>query len=184
MKPIFTVHAGEYLVGSEIEEQFPDLRVWVPSKDTGIDLLVTTAECRNPVSVQVKFSKDFLGKSVRETISRGIESGGWWTFNRTKIEHSPADYWILVLYQFQHRKYDFVIISPSELLKLYDQLDRPDSIQSYVWVTNAAHQMCWETRGLNRTEQDSVAAGDYQCDIRNLTSNLNNWEPILDHLKR
>ncbi len=26
MKPIFTVHAGEYLVGSEIEEKNPDLR--------------------------------------------------------------------------------------------------------------------------------------------------------------
>jgi hypothetical protein len=35
MKPIFTVHAGEHLVGSKIEENYPNLRVWVPSKDRG-----------------------------------------------------------------------------------------------------------------------------------------------------
>ena len=41
MRPIFTIHAGEYLVATEIEKKFRDLRVWIPSKDIGIDLLVT-----------------------------------------------------------------------------------------------------------------------------------------------
>ena len=41
MKTLFTIHAGEYLVGSEIEKLFKNYRVWIPSKDTGIDLLVT-----------------------------------------------------------------------------------------------------------------------------------------------
>lgn len=41
MRPIFTIHAGEYLVANELERLFPHLRIWVPSKDTGIDLLVT-----------------------------------------------------------------------------------------------------------------------------------------------
>jgi hypothetical protein len=35
MKPIFTVHAGEHLESSEIEENYPNLRVWVSSKDRG-----------------------------------------------------------------------------------------------------------------------------------------------------
>ena len=137
MKPIFTVHAGEYLVASEIEEKFPELRVWVPSKDTGIDLLVTNSSCQNGVSLQVKFSKDFLGKNVRKSISSGIASGGWWTFREQKIRLSPADFWILVLYQFQRRMYDFVIIEPKSLVEIYDELGRGKSIQSYVWVTSA-----------------------------------------------
>ena len=45
MQPLFTIHAGEYLVGSHIEQHLRDpngdkVNVWVPSKDTGIDLLV------------------------------------------------------------------------------------------------------------------------------------------------
>jgi hypothetical protein len=40
MRPIFTVHAGEFLAGQYIEREFKK-NVWVPRKDTGIDLLVT-----------------------------------------------------------------------------------------------------------------------------------------------
>ena len=133
MKPIFTIHAGEYLVASEIEEKFPGLRVWVPSKDTGVDLLVTSADHKKAVSLQVKFSKDFLGRNVRNVISRGVKSGGWSSFKRDKIETSPADYWVLVLYQFQNRSYDFVVIKPSRLLSIYDGLERGKGmIQSHV----------------------------------------------------
>ena len=39
MKPLFTVHAGEYLVGAYIEHFHPRWSVWVPSKDTGIVFL-------------------------------------------------------------------------------------------------------------------------------------------------
>lgn len=179
MKPIFTVHAGEYLVGSEIEEKYPDLRVWVPSKDTGIDLLVTSADCKKSVSLQVKFSKDFLGKSVKDVISKGVKSGGWWTFKREKMATSPADYWILVLYQFQHRAYDFVTIKPSKLLSIYDALERgKGTIQSYVWVTSNNPAMCWETRGLNKLDQEQIAIGAYKNRQRNLTPYLNDWKTI------
>ena len=44
MKPLFTIHAGEYLVGSYIEKHFKKYNVWIPSKDTGIDLLVTNSK--------------------------------------------------------------------------------------------------------------------------------------------
>ena len=179
MRPIFTIHAGEYLVGSEIEEKYPTLRVWVPSKDTGIDLLVTSTDCKKPISLQVKFSKDFLGKSVKNVISKGVKSGGWWTFKRDKIQTSPADYWVLVLYQFQHRSYDFVVIKPSKLLSIYNALDRSkERIQSYVWVTSNKPAMCWETRGLNKLDQAEIAIGAYKNWRRNLTPYLNNWKAI------
>lgn len=59
MKPLFTIHAGEYLVGAHyIERNFPHWKVWLPSKDSGVDLLVTDARNRKTVSLQIKFSKD------------------------------------------------------------------------------------------------------------------------------
>ena len=58
MRPIFTINAGEYLAATEFQKTFRDLQVWIPSKDTGIDLLVTDARQNRVASLQVKFSKD------------------------------------------------------------------------------------------------------------------------------
>ena len=93
MKPIFTIHAGEYLVASHLEEKFKGLQIWLPSSDTGIDLLVTNPKASSQnsiraVSLQVKFSKDFLGN---KGVSSKIKAGGWWTFKHDKIEKSQAD---------------------------------------------------------------------------------------------
>ena len=60
MKPLFTIHAGEYLVGSYIEKKYSNWHLWVPSKDTGIDLLVTNKNNSKTSSIQVKFSKDYV----------------------------------------------------------------------------------------------------------------------------
>ena len=60
MRPLFTVHAGEFLVGQHIERKFKRTNVWVPTKDVGVDLLVTNATSTKAVSLQVKFSRDFL----------------------------------------------------------------------------------------------------------------------------
>jgi len=45
MRPMFTIHAGEYLVGLHLQQRL-GLNVWIPAKDTGIDLLVTGARSR------------------------------------------------------------------------------------------------------------------------------------------
>ncbi|WP_200918008.1 hypothetical protein [Jeongeupia sp. HS-3] len=164
------------MVATKIEENFPDARVWVPSKDDGIDLLVTNREHSKSISLQVKFSKDYLGNNVKPEIAQGIKSGGWWTFNREKIETSPADYWILVTYSFHSRDFDFIFIKPSELVDLYDSLGNRERINSYIWVTKSAQ--CWETRGLGKKEQISIANGTYNDPSRSLTSHLNNWSSI------
>ena len=176
MRPIFTIHAGEYLVATKIEESFPSARVWVPSKDDGIDLLVTDQNCSKSISLQVKFSKDYLGNGVKPEIAEGIKSGGWWTLSRDKISKSPADYWVLVTYSFHSRDFDFLFIKPSELIKLYDSLGNKERINSYVWVTKSGQ--CWETRGLKKKEQFSVAQGNFIDESRNLTKHLNNWSSI------
>ncbi len=177
MRPIFTIHAGEYLVGLSIEELFPDLRVWIPSKDDGIDLLVTNKKCTKTISLQVKFSKDYLAKSVRDEIAIGVRSGGWWSFSPDKIKNSSADFWVLALYQFQGRNLDFVIIKPAELAEIYDKLC-PDvsKIQSYIWVTS--DNKCWETRGLSKQDQSMIAKGEYTNATRNLSELLNNWNAL------
>ncbi len=115
------------------------------------------------VSLQVKFSKDFLGSlgnSLSEAVATKVKSGGWWTFKQEKIKNSRADLWVLVLYRFARRDYDLLVIEPTELLRRYDQLNRTGIIQTYVWVT--ASGKCWETRGLNKQQQVELAVERYR----------------------
>jgi hypothetical protein len=62
---MFSVHAGEFLVGNEIERRFPDADLWLPAKDTGVDLLLTNASKSRSVTLQVKYSRDFSQPSQR-----------------------------------------------------------------------------------------------------------------------
>ncbi|MDP2365471.1 MAG: hypothetical protein Q8M94_17090 [Ignavibacteria bacterium] len=189
MKPIFTIHAGEYLVASHLEEkkEFKDLQIWLPSSDTGIDLLITNPKLSSQnsvraVSLQVKFSKDFLGnkgdgKNSSPSINSKIKAGGWWTFKYDKIEKSQADLWVLVLYRFSDKKRDFIIIEPSKLLERYRKLERTSgTIQSYVWVTE--NGQCWETRGLGKAKQEEIATDVFKDSVRDLSQFLNNWQPL------
>src|SRR5262249_40876588 len=77
MRPLFTVHAGEYLVGAHIEQSHPKWRVWMPTKDTGIDLLVTDVRNRRAVSLQVKFSKDFNPTNRTILLQNKLRASGW-----------------------------------------------------------------------------------------------------------
>jgi hypothetical protein len=173
MRPIFTIHAGEYLVATHIERAFPQLQIWVPSRDTGVDLLVTDGQQTKVSSLQIKFSKDYLG-AAGSALSPGVVSTGWWTFQRKKIAASSADYWVLVLYRFQSREFDFVVIPPRELLARYDRIaPGQTSIQSYFTVT--AKKRCWETRGLDKASKAAVEAGTYASADREFSKYLNVW---------
>ncbi|MFM0302682.1 hypothetical protein PQQ99_21410 [Paraburkholderia sediminicola] len=174
MRPIFTIHAGEYLVGCEIEARFPDHRVWVPSKDNGVDLLVTDKSGQKLASIQVKFSKDHLasGKEARATAE--IKSGGWWKLDRTKLLESEADLWVLVLCEFNTRKYDYVVVSPKELARRYAAIaPSNDVIQSYFWITRSGR--CWETRGLGKSDLRAVCTDTLESKPRDFTAFLNRW---------
>ena len=82
---------------------------------------MTNGQQTKVASLQVKFSKDYLG-AAGSALSPGVVSTGWWTFQRKKIAASSADYWVLVLYRFQSRQFDFVVIPPRELLARYDRI--------------------------------------------------------------
>ena len=118
MKPLFTVHAGEYLVGEYIERNFPGWNVWLPSKDTGIDLLVTDTRNRKAVSLQVKFSKDYPEHGSLLLQSR-LLAAGWWSLDARKIQKSNADFWIFVLPSFVEKETSFIILPPAELLRRF-----------------------------------------------------------------
>ena len=141
MKPLFTIHAGEYLTGEYIEKKYPDWNVWIPSKDTGIDFLITNKENNKSVSIQVKFSKDW------NKLNDSYTSSGWWSFNASKIDNSTADFWVLVIPSFLEKKESFVIIKPTELFKRYTAIHGEKKIiQSYLRISK--NNKCWEIRGL------------------------------------
>src|SRR6266508_5313935 len=114
MRPLFTVHAGELLVGSAIERRIRHSAVWVPSKDIGIDLLVTSTRTPRAVSLQVKYSRDY---SMNEP---GFVAFGWWTLDREVIRDSKVDFWVFVLLPFEpnrsleRRNIEYVIVPPRE----------------------------------------------------------------------
>jgi len=177
MKPLFTVHAGEYLVGAFLERTFKRANVWIPLKDTGVDLLVSDQRNRATVSLQVKFSKDFLVTHMAARFQQQLRACGWWSLNREKLLKSPSDYWVFVLQGFASRSTDFVVIPRQQLLERLGAIHGARKIvQSYIWVTQG--KRCWETRGLSGVEQGQVAGGDYEHPHRDLTKWLNNWEPI------
>jgi len=174
MKPLFTVHGGEYLVGSYIEQHYKRVNVWVPSRDTGVDLLVSDRNSRRAISLQVKFSKDYLVTGMKAAFQKNLRACGWWTINRAKLRSSQADLWVFVLLGFERHSTDFIIIPPRELLRRLQSIHRSQKIiQTYLWVTE--RNRCWETRGLERKEQLQVANGEYKNAHRDLTKWLNVW---------
>ncbi len=183
MKPLFTVHAGEYLVGSHIEQSHPRWSVWVPSKDTGIDLLITGSRNRKAVSLQVKFSKDFTPQHPIVLTQGKLMAMGWWTHQKQKIQNSQADFWVFVLPSFIEHTTSFIIIPPSELLRRLRLIHGTTRkrIDSYLWVTKT--HRCWEARGLANADQELMAFDRFSNKARDFSAFLNAWHQVAARLK-
>lgn len=177
MRPLFTIHAGEYLVASHIEQNLKRVNVWIPSRDTGIDLLVTDRRSRRSASLQVKFSKDYLVTHMAAAFQRQLRASGWWVINRDKLRVSPADFWVFVLLGFGRRSIDFVIV-PREALqgRLRAIHGSRKMIHVFLSVTESNH--CWETRGLRRNEQLQILDDKFRVPQRDFTRWLNNWKQL------
>ena len=181
MRPLFTVHAGEFLVGSYVERRLPGAHVWLPSKDTGIDLLVTNARNTRSISLQVKYSRDY------SMFHRGFLACGWWTFDRAKLRASPADLWVLVLLPFRpgegmdRKDIQYVIIPPRELANRMGRIfGREKTFQSYLSVTQK--QRCWEVRGVRAEGVAEMVEGRYADRRREFTRYLNAWKLVARRL--
>jgi hypothetical protein len=180
VKPLFTVHAGEFLVGCEIEQQFRNVNVWIPAKDTGIDLLVSDKMNKKTVSLQIKLSRDYLmtEKNMTPFRNKKLSAAGSWTPERKEISNSHADYWIFVLVGFANQSTDFIIIARNDLLNRISAIHTTtaEKLHIYFWVTNT--RKCWEARGLKRLDRLAIADGTFENDNRDFTAYLNKWEPI------
>jgi hypothetical protein len=180
LKPLFTIHAGEFLVGCEIERRYPRVNVWVPGKDTGIDLLVTNHDNTKTVSLQVKFSRDYLVTNPTEPELRsGLRAGGWWTPTPKEIENSRAQYWVFVLLGLSNkRSTDFIIVKPGDLFARLTAIHGsvPVKFHIYFWATKS--EKCWETRNLGRQQQMLIAKDQWEDTARDFSTYLNNWMPI------
>jgi hypothetical protein len=176
MTPLFTIHAREYLAGLYLERHFKNrLNVWIPSKDTGIDLLVSDRRNRRTASLQVKFGKDFLPEMAAE-LQGPLRACSWFTINREKLRASEADFWVFVLSGFKRRFPDFVVVPTAELKRRLSRihgLKGKKVIQSYLWVTE--RNRCWETRDLKDGMDDErrIAGGVYEDRVRDFTRFLN-----------
>lgn len=170
MKPIFTIHAGEYLVASEVEQNFKNINIWIPSKDTGIDLLLTDERNKKTVSLQIKYSKDFNDIRHNKKFIGETESTGWWTLNIDKISKSKADFWIFIIYNFLTKKCEYIIITPQEVLgKIELPKQSKKNIQIYFRVTKK--KKAFATRGFKKNIDTEM------------TVYLNNWKSIKEKLK-
>jgi hypothetical protein len=168
-------------VGKFIEENIPTSKVWIPSKDTGIDMLVTDSENLKTVSIQVKYSKDFSEGSVND-FDRKLKACGWWRLNRDKVEESEANYWVFVLYNVLGKVPDFLIIEPMCLLEKTMKYQKDSKVITvYFWVTKDGKR-CWDGRGLKEKERNEIINSKSENDSRNFTQFLNNWQPIKDSL--
>lgn len=180
MKPIFTVHAGEYLVGEHIQRICPRWNVWLPAKDTGVDLLVTEPKSRKMVGLQIKFSKDFLPK-YEPLFQNRLLATGWWTHTPSKIENSKADFWVFVLPSFVEKQASFIIVPPKELLRRLKLIHGAGNkkIHSYLQVTRTGR--CWETRGLPKADSELIALDRFsnaKNANRDFTVFLDGWEQV------
>jgi hypothetical protein len=179
MRPIFTIHAGEFLVGAHLEGQkaLKGLNIWVPAKDTGVDLLVTNARNTRAASFQVKFSRDFLTTHMDAPHHRSLRVCGWFSLDRSKISRSKADYWVFVLVGANGKSRDFVLIKPAQLLTRLDGAHGSRKrFHLYLWVT--ADGRCWNARGLRRSQQQQLAEGKFKDRHRDFTRHLNDWAMI------
>lgn len=147
MKPLFTIHEGEFLVGDYINRKFPQkYDVWVPTKDSGVDLLVTQRRRRRAaVGLQVKFSRSF---PIREEFSSHVVATSWYTLKPAKIRASLADLWVFVILTLRHKEH-FVVIPTSELKK---RIPRGNAIWNlYLWVYGDGS--CYQVRDLDSDER-------------------------------
>ncbi len=177
MKPLFTIHAGEYLLGNVLEKKLENCELWLPAKDTGIDFLVTNKKDRSKnLGVQAKFSKDFLPE-MNLTYNDNIIACGWWTLKLNKIKNSDADYWILTPFSFLKKGISLIIIKPKVLYEKLIKIHGSQQIfNTYLWVTKDNH--CFETRGLKKKDKDKIIKQDYaDIDVsRDFSQFLDTWK--------
>jgi hypothetical protein len=72
-----------------------------------------------------------------------------------------------------------LIVKPNDLLNHLDAIHQGKSLKKFhIYLRVTKKQMCWEARGLKRSDQMAIAEGKFDNLHRNFTTCLNNWESI------
>ena len=179
MRPLFTIHAGEFVFGEHIEKKFPDARLWIPAKDTGIDFLITDSSLKRTASIQVKMSKDYRPSIADAEFENSPIAGGWLIFTHEALKKSKADIWSIVLISHERQsKPVFINIPPAVLLKILVSIhgERKD-YHLHPWVFNAGkNKTCIEGRGLKSSDKKAIAKGKLPTGSRDMTQYLEDWD--------
>jgi len=179
MRPIFTIHAGEFLFGEKIEKDFRSVDLWIPAKDKGVDFLITSRSANSAVKVQVKMSKNYAIGEANSNFERALAVGGWFNFTHAALKNSPADYWSLILVSHE-RKRDplFINVRPSVLLEHLVKIHGNKTTYTlYPWVLKDGR--CIEGRSLNsKANKERIANSTISLEERDLTAFLGNWDMI------
>lgn len=88
---------------------------------------------------------------------------------------------MFVLYTFNQRDMQYVILTPQQLLEWLDVIHSGvKSLQSYLWVTKGPEKQCWETRDLKKGDTGDLILGNGRIDkVRDFSEFLNGWDAII-----
>jgi len=175
MRPIFTIHAGEFLLASRIEQVSKELNVWIPAKDRGIDLLITDSTNCKTVSIQVKMTRDYRPPKATSDFQRILSGTGWVRINRKALELSEADLWSVVIVSPNRAELPMYLHIPPKILlqKLKDIHGDKKEYHFYPWVTNEGN--CIHGRGMGRKQIKEYLQGVYDLGSRDLSEYYENW---------
>jgi len=178
MKPLFTVHEGEFLVGDYINRKLGrKFDVWVPSKDSGVDLLVTRKRREGKaVRLQVKFSRSF---DIREELARHVVATSWFRLEPSKVRKSLADLWVFAVLTLKHEEH-FVVIPKRELQRRIPR-NPGKRWDLYLWVYD--NGSCYQVRDLNTEDKLETIHRGVRDRRRDFSEWLENWK-VLEKLSR
>lgn len=89
MKSFYSINPGEFFVAEDLSDARPDLEIYFPFHDVGVDLLAVPAKGKStPVRIQVKESRPWSGGP--------FAPHSWHTIRRKKID--DADIFVFVTY--------------------------------------------------------------------------------------
>ena len=173
MKPIFTVHEGEFLVGDRISRKLGrKFEVWVPTKDSGIDLLLTRKGRRGrSIGLQVKFSRSF---DIPGDLARNVVATSWFSLDATKIRRSRADLWVFVILTLRHEQH-FVLVPTRDLRRrIPPRVGRKWNL--YLWVLDDGS--CYQVRGLGEGERRKLSRHGVRESRRDFSRWLEDWSHL------
>lgn len=159
MKPLFTIHEGEFLVGDHIartKNLSRRFEVYVATKDEGTDLLLARRRGKSrPIRLQVKCSRSFDGAAGKKVPTEAFSALGWYVLNKAKLKiknklkASPSDFWIFVVHTFEHKKH-FVVVPVAELRRRARKAKRGNRWHLYLTVLEGGR--CYDLRGVKNAD--------------------------------